>query len=90
MSERKTLFYGFPLVHQFAMSAWSGHCKRLAEIWDRLGEHFRDDQKTVIAQVDITRHELHGFDRSGTTTFPVPRIKLFREDNSVVDYTGTR
>ena len=72
------------------MSAWSGHCKKLAKIWFRLGEHFKEDKKTVIAQVDITRHELHGFEASGTTSFPVPRIKLFRADNSVVDYTGTR
>ena len=37
---------------------WCGHCKKLAPIWDELGEHFKEDEDIVIAKIDMTGNEL--------------------------------
>ena len=35
-----------------------GHCKKLAPIWDELGEYFKNDDTVVIAKIDMTANEL--------------------------------
>merc|ERR1712183_64700 len=64
---------------------WCGHCKKLAPIWDELGENFKDDDSIVIAKIDMTANEL------ATVSVPgFPTLKLFKADNTVVDYSGGR
>jgi len=64
---------------------WCGHCKKLAPIWDDLGEHFKDDEKVVIAKIDMSANELTSVQVRG-----FPTIKLFKADNTVVEYKGGR
>ena len=33
-------------------------CVKLAPIWDKLGEHFEDNNKILIAKIDSTANEL--------------------------------
>merc|ERR550519_1179627 len=65
---------------------WCGHCKKLAPIWDELGEKFKDHDDIVIAKMDSTLNEVKAVKVKG-----FPTIKLFKKgDNSMVDYTGDR
>ena len=52
----------------------------------QLGEHFKDDDKVVIAKMDATANEL---EHTKISSFPT--LKLYKSgDNKVVDYSGER
>merc|ERR1712088_81157 len=78
LAEGKEVFVEF-------YAPWCGHCKKLAPVWDELGEHFKDDESVVIAKIDMTANELATVSVRG-----FPTIKLFKADNTVVDYSGGR
>ncbi|XP_066249893.1 protein disulfide-isomerase [Euwallacea similis] len=65
---------------------WCGHCKQLAPIYEKVAEHFKDNEDIVVAKIDSTANELESIK---ITSFPT--IKLFKKDNNqVVDYNGPR
>jgi protein disulfide-isomerase A1 len=65
---------------------WCGHCKKLAPIYDELGEKFKEREDIVIAKMDSTTNELEH-----TRIDSFPTIKLFKKgDNKVIDYNGER
>ena len=46
-----------------------GHCKRLAPVWDQLGEHYHGDNNVEIAKVDCTE-ERSTCQRYGVKGYP--------------------
>ncbi|KAF2879915.1 hypothetical protein ILUMI_26244 [Ignelater luminosus] len=65
---------------------WCGHCKQLAPIYDKVGEHFEKNDDVVIAKMDATANEL---EHTRITSFPT--IKLYTKgENKVIEYNGPR
>lgn len=65
---------------------WCGHCKKLAPVWEELGEHFKDNKDLVIAKFDATANEADGVEIRG-----YPTLKFYPKDNKDgVDYDGER
>jgi protein disulfide-isomerase A1 len=69
---------------------WCGHCKKLAPIWEQLGEAVaKQDPSIVIAKLDGTENDIPeeaGFEVSG-----FPTLKFFKADtNEIIDYDGDR
>lgn len=65
---------------------WCGHCKQLAPIYDKVGEHFKDNPDIVVAKMDSTINEL---EHTKITSFPT--LKLYpKGDNKVIEYNGPR
>jgi len=64
---------------------WCGHCKQLAPVWDKLGEHFKDDESVIIAKSDSTLNEFDGVEVQG-----FPTLKYFPKGGGMVDFNGGR
>jgi protein disulfide isomerase len=37
---------------------WCGHCKKLAPVYDELGEHFKDNKRVVIGKIDASANTI--------------------------------
>jgi len=66
---------------------WCGHCKQLAPIYEKIGEHFKDNEDVVIAAMDATANELP---HTKITSFPTIKLYINGDDNKVIDYNGPR
>ncbi|KAJ1917152.1 protein disulfide-isomerase precursor [Tieghemiomyces parasiticus] len=69
---------------------WCGHCKKLAPVWEELGEKYADHPSIVVAKLDGTENDVpvkpEDFQIQG-----FPTIKLVkRGTNEVVEYSGDR
>jgi protein disulfide isomerase len=65
---------------------WCGHCKKLAPIWDELGEAFKDNADVVIAKFDATVNEADGVEIRG-----YPTLKWYPKGNKEGEsYEGER
>ena len=72
------------LVEYYA--PWCGHCKKLAPIYDELGEKYKSESDLVIAKFDATANEADGLNIRG-----FPTIIFYPKDNKEgVSYDGER
>jgi len=76
---------GVTFVKFFA--PWCGHCKKLAPVWQELGNYYTDDESVTIATVDCTDHEsvCQGQQISG-----YPTLKLYSNGKMMAPFTGPR
>jgi len=75
---------GLTFVKFFA--PWCGHCKKLAPVWDEVGQRFRTTPGVTLAKVDCTQAQelCKGLGIEG-----LPTLKLF-QDTKVLDYKGKK
>jgi len=65
---------------------WCGHCKKLAPVWEELGEAMKDHKDLVIAKFDATTNEAEGVNVRG-----YPTLIFYSKDNKEgVTYEGDR
>ncbi|KAJ2513808.1 protein disulfide-isomerase precursor [Coemansia sp. RSA 1939] len=69
---------------------WCSYCKRLAPVYEELGEKLKVNKNLVISKMDAVANDVPS-DNPSLQIQGFPTIVLVRgEDNSVVEYTGDR
>jgi protein disulfide-isomerase A1 len=72
------------LVEYYA--PWCGHCKKLAPEYEKVGEHYKDDDTVIIAKMDSTANEVAKVQIQG-----FPTLKFFPAgSDDIVDFDGGR
>jgi protein disulfide-isomerase A1 len=63
---------------------WCGHCKKMAPDYEKIGEHYKGNDKILIAEMDSTENEVSSVEVQG---FPTLKLWLNGEP---VDFEGDR
>lgn len=71
-------------------ATWCGHCKRLAPIWDSLGDHYAEvKDQLVIAKMESTENDLPASAPFRITGFPTLKFKP-AGSREFLEYEGDR
>jgi len=65
---------------------WCGHCKKLAPVFDELGEHFQNDANVVVAKMDATANGTP----KGISIQGFPTLIFWNANNEQEAYSGER
>lgn len=83
LDDKKDIFVEF-------YAPWCGHCKKLAPVWDSLGEAFSSHKdKVVIAKMDATANDIPPSGGFSVGSFPTIKFKK-AGSKEFIDYEGER
>eukprot|EP01026_Neomeris_dumetosa_P065544 TRINITY_DN62946_c0_g1_i1.p1 TRINITY_DN62946_c0_g1~~TRINITY_DN62946_c0_g1_i1.p1 ORF type:complete len:492 (-),score=78.95 TRINITY_DN62946_c0_g1_i1:210-1685(-) len=66
---------------------WCGHCKKLAPIYEKIGEKFKENKSVVIAKMDATANDVP---RSEFNVRGFPTLYFVTGSGEIIQYSGDR
>mmetsp|Transcript_6353 Transcript_6353/g.12917 ORF Transcript_6353/g.12917 Transcript_6353/m.12917 type:complete len:473 (+) Transcript_6353:89-1507(+) len=88
-SHDEVAFDGSKNVFVKYYAPWCGHCKKMAPDFEKLGEHYKDDEDVVIAKFDATANEVESVSVQGFPTLKfIP--KGGSDASAILDFDGSR